>query len=162
MPIKKRPGGGAFAYPAGLTCGAFEQRFGTAGREFDRQKSKNSNTPGVACWGYKLIGALVPLLKVPSTKIFKFARSPSPGASISHTKVWETSYAQIELFLELFPANVCLPWSAYGRNQRGKEKWLRKTDEGCGTSLWPPFFFQHWFRSYTDRSGDRSSRETHF
>ena len=31
--------------------------------------------------------------------------------------------------------------STYGRNQRGKgQKWLRKTDEGCGTSLWPPFF----------------------
>ena len=31
--------------------------------------------------------------------------------------------------------------SAYGRNQRGKgQKWLRKTDEGCGTSLWSPFF----------------------
>ena len=49
--VKKWPGGGAFAHPAGLTRGAFEQLFGTGGREFDRQKSKNSNAPGVARWG---------------------------------------------------------------------------------------------------------------
>ena len=31
--------------------------------------------------------------------------------------------------------------SAYGRNQHGKgQKRLRRTDEGCGTSLWSPFF----------------------
>ena len=61
------PRGGAFAYPAGLTYGAFEQLFGTGGQEFDRQKSKSSNAPGwVGGWGglqmpgghYKLIGAL--------------------------------------------------------------------------------------------------------
>ena len=31
------------AHPAGFTCGAYEQLFGTGGREFDRQKLKNSN-----------------------------------------------------------------------------------------------------------------------
>ena len=46
--LEKWPGGGAFAHPAGLTRGAFEQLFGTGGREFDRQKSKKSNAPGVA------------------------------------------------------------------------------------------------------------------
>ena len=60
--LNKWPEGGAFAHPAGLTCGAFEQLFGTGGWEFDRQKSKKSNARGVArwggCWGYKLIGAL--------------------------------------------------------------------------------------------------------
>ena len=92
--------------------------------------------------------------------IYMWIRSPSPGASIS--KVWETTHAQTELFLELFAAaNVSLLRSAYGRNQRGKgQKWLRKTDEGCGTLLWSSFF-QRRVRSYTDRSGDRSSRETH-
>ena len=29
--------GGAFAHPAGLICGAFEQLFGTGGRESDCQ-----------------------------------------------------------------------------------------------------------------------------
>ena len=48
-----------FAHPAGLTCGAFEQLFGTGGRIFDRQKSKNSNARRVAR-SYKLIGALWP------------------------------------------------------------------------------------------------------
>ena len=44
--VKKMPRGGAFAHPAGLTCGAFEQFFGTGGREFDRQKLKNSKGEG--------------------------------------------------------------------------------------------------------------------
>ena len=35
----------------GLTCGAFEHLFGTGGREFDRQKSKNSNAREVARFG---------------------------------------------------------------------------------------------------------------
>ena len=49
----------AFAHPVGLTCGAFEQLFGTGGWEFDCQKLKNSNAWGLPwCWGYKLIGAL--------------------------------------------------------------------------------------------------------
>ena len=38
--LEKWPGGGAFAHPAGLTRGAFEQLFGTGGREFDRQIRK--------------------------------------------------------------------------------------------------------------------------
>ena len=42
--------GGAFAHPAGLTCEALEQLFGTGGRELDCQKSKHSNARGVA-WG---------------------------------------------------------------------------------------------------------------
>ena len=45
---KKWPRGGAFAHPVGFTCGAFEQLFRAGGREFDRQKSKNSNARGVA------------------------------------------------------------------------------------------------------------------
>ena len=31
----------------GLTCGAFEQHFGTGGQEFDCQISKSSNTRGL-------------------------------------------------------------------------------------------------------------------
>ena len=34
------------AHPVGLTCGALEQLFGTGGRKFGRQKSKNSNPRG--------------------------------------------------------------------------------------------------------------------
>ena len=44
--------GGAFVHPAGLICGAFEQLFGTGGRECDRQKSKNSNVRGVDRGGW--------------------------------------------------------------------------------------------------------------
>ena len=36
--LEKWPGGGAFAHPAGLTRGAFEQLFGTGGREFLQPK----------------------------------------------------------------------------------------------------------------------------
>ena len=39
---------GVFTHPAGLTCGAFEQLFGTGVRQFDRQNSKNSNPGWVA------------------------------------------------------------------------------------------------------------------
>ena len=44
--ILECPRGGALAHPVGLTCGAFEQRFGTGGWEFDCQKSKSSNARG--------------------------------------------------------------------------------------------------------------------
>ena len=85
--------------------------------------------------------------------------SPTPGASISHTKSQRQPYAQIELFLELFPVNVfprCGPHMAEINVERDKNGW-----EGCGTSLWPPFIFQRWVRSDTNRSGDRSSPGTH-
>ena len=42
--------------------------------------------------------------------VLQFTRSISPVASISHTKS-ETTYAQIELFLEMaFPAIFCQYW----------------------------------------------------
>ena len=44
--------------------------------------------------------------------VLYLSRSTSPGAYISHTKS-KTTYAQIELFLELFPANFCLHCGPY-------------------------------------------------
>ena len=44
---KKWPSGGAFAHPAGRTCGAFEQLLGTVGGECDHQKSEKFKYRGV-------------------------------------------------------------------------------------------------------------------
>ena len=52
--------------------------------------------------------------------------------------------------------------SAYGRNQRGKDTMVEENGQRMRdfASRFGRHFFQRWFRSYTDRSGDRSSRET--
>ena len=56
--------------------------------------------------------------------------------------------------------------SAYGRNQRGKgQKRLRKTDEGCRTSLWSPSFSvlisvicgPQWRQTFAGNTSENSS-----
>ena len=51
---KKCPRGGVFAHPASLTCGAFEQLFGTGWREFDPQNRKIQMPGGLPWWGLQI------------------------------------------------------------------------------------------------------------
>ena len=65
-----------------------------------------------------------------------------------------------QLFLELFPANVCLRCGPNIAEIIAVEENGRRMRDFA--SRFGRHFFQRWFRSYTDRSGDRKSRETHF
>ena len=51
-------------------------------------------------------------------------------------------------------------WSVYDRTQRWR-KWRPKRSPASFVCLAQPYFpFQRWFRPYTERRGDRRSRET--
>ena len=71
----------------------------------------------------------------------RHSRSPSPGASIYHTKSERQPMPRLSYFQNCFPrTSVSAAVRIWPKSTRKGIKWLRKTDEGCGTSLWPPFF----------------------
>ena len=73
----------------------------------------------------------------------------------------DQTYAQIELFLDMFPANFCLHCGSY-MTELNVEKNGHQSEVPHPSSVFLNHFcpFPRWFQPYADRSGDRRSRET--
>ena len=73
----------------------------------------------------------------------------------------EPNHAQTELFLDMFPANICLRCGPH-ITEINAEKSGDQSEVPHPSSVFLDRFcpFPRWFRPYADRSGDRRSRET--